>query len=93
MVNQHLLRDLTELGLWNEDIKNAIIANNGSIQNIEVGFSCILGMGGGQYLQIRYNIDILLGTIPAEVGKITLKSNGAEALSDEFLLKVTAMKR
>jgi hypothetical protein len=47
VVNQHLLRDLTELGLWNEDIKNAIIANNGSIQNIEVGFSYILGIWGG----------------------------------------------
>ncbi len=36
VVNQHLLRDLTELNLWNEDLKNAIISNNGSIQNIEV---------------------------------------------------------
>jgi len=34
VVNQHLLRDLTELGLWSEDLKNDIIANNGSIQNI-----------------------------------------------------------
>ena len=36
VVNQHLLRDLTELNLWNDDIKNAIIAANGSIQNIDV---------------------------------------------------------
>lgn len=36
VVNQHLLRDLTELNLWNDDIKAAIITNNGSIQNIEV---------------------------------------------------------
>ncbi|XP_046448198.1 ribonucleoside-diphosphate reductase large subunit-like [Daphnia pulex] len=35
VVNHHLLRDLTEGGLWNEDVKNGIIANNGSIQNID----------------------------------------------------------
>ncbi|XP_074649624.1 ribonucleoside-diphosphate reductase large subunit-like [Tubulanus polymorphus] len=35
IVNQHLLRDLTELGVWNMDLKNQIMANNGSIQNID----------------------------------------------------------
>ncbi|XP_049868519.1 ribonucleoside-diphosphate reductase large subunit [Pectinophora gossypiella] len=35
VVNHHLLRDLTEADLWNEDMKNLIIHNNGSIQNIE----------------------------------------------------------
>jgi len=35
VVNQHLLRDLTERNLWNDDIKNAIIAANGSIQNVK----------------------------------------------------------
>lgn len=35
VVNHHLLRDLTEAGLWDDDMKNLIIANNGSIQNIE----------------------------------------------------------
>ncbi|XP_072900521.1 ribonucleoside-diphosphate reductase large subunit isoform X2 [Hemitrygon akajei] len=35
VVNPHLLKDLTERGLWNEDMKNQIIAQNGSIQNIE----------------------------------------------------------
>ncbi|KAI9330570.1 ribonucleotide reductase [Zopfochytrium polystomum] len=34
VVNPHLLRDLTELGLWNEAMKNQIIAENGSIQRI-----------------------------------------------------------
>nr|NVI77097.1 ribonucleoside diphosphate reductase large subunit [Cucujiformia] len=34
VVNQHLLKDLTELGLWDETMKNQIIANYGSIQNI-----------------------------------------------------------
>jgi len=35
VVNQHLLRDLTELDLWDDDMKNQLIASNGSIQNIE----------------------------------------------------------
>ncbi|PAV57924.1 hypothetical protein WR25_23828 [Diploscapter pachys] len=34
IVNPHLLKDLVDLNLWNEDMKNMIIANNGSIQNI-----------------------------------------------------------
>ena len=34
VVNNHLLRDLTKLGLWNEEMKNQLIAANGSIQNI-----------------------------------------------------------
>lgn len=35
VVNHHLLRDLTEADLWDDDMKNLIIHNNGSIQNIE----------------------------------------------------------
>jgi len=35
IVNPHLLKDLTEMGVWNEAMKNTIIANNGSIANIE----------------------------------------------------------
>ncbi|EEB15136.1 Ribonucleoside-diphosphate reductase large chain, putative [Pediculus humanus corporis] len=35
VVNQHLLKDLTEIGLWNDEMKNTIIANGGSIQNID----------------------------------------------------------
>ena len=34
IVNQHLLKDLTELGIWNESMKNRIISDGGSIQNI-----------------------------------------------------------
>ena len=33
--NRHMIKDLNNLGLWNVDLKNRIIANNGSIQNIE----------------------------------------------------------
>ncbi|XP_047509637.1 ribonucleoside-diphosphate reductase large subunit [Pieris napi] len=35
VVNHHLLKDLTQADLWDEDMKNLIIHNNGSIQNIE----------------------------------------------------------
>lgn len=34
VVNKHLLKDLVELGLWDNDMKTKIIASNGSIQNI-----------------------------------------------------------
>ncbi|MCB0480935.1 MAG: ribonucleoside-diphosphate reductase subunit alpha [Flavobacteriales bacterium] len=35
VVNKHLLRDLVNLGIWNEGLKNKLIAGNGSIQNIK----------------------------------------------------------
>ncbi|GAB0497271.1 hypothetical protein MMPV_008595 [Pyropia vietnamensis] len=35
IVNQHLVKDLQGLGLWNADMKNDIIAANGSVQGIE----------------------------------------------------------
>ena len=35
IVNKHLLKDLIQLGLWNNSMKNKIIAANGSIQKIE----------------------------------------------------------
>ena len=35
LTNKYLMYDLLELGLWNEKMKNSIIANNGSVQNIE----------------------------------------------------------
>ena len=34
IVNKHLLQDLVQLGIWNEDLKQEIMRNNGSIQNI-----------------------------------------------------------
>ncbi len=34
IVNKYLLQDLVRLGLWNENMKNKIMASNGSIQNI-----------------------------------------------------------
>jgi ribonucleotide reductase alpha subunit len=35
IVNKHLLRELTSMGIWNDSIRNRIIADRGSVQNIE----------------------------------------------------------
>ena len=35
VVNKHLLEDLVERGLWNEDMKQELMRNNGSVQNID----------------------------------------------------------
>ncbi len=35
VVNKHLLEDLYKLGIWNEELKQEIMRNNGSIQAIE----------------------------------------------------------
>ena len=34
VINKHLLEDLVKLGLWNQDMKEMLMLNNGSIQNI-----------------------------------------------------------
>jgi ribonucleoside-diphosphate reductase alpha chain len=34
VVNKHLMKDLIRLGLWNDGMKNRLIAANGSVQNI-----------------------------------------------------------
>ena len=36
LANKYLIRELTELGMWNERIKNNIILNKGSIQYIDI---------------------------------------------------------
>ena len=35
VVNKHLLEDLVDRGLWNEDMKEELMRNNGSVQSIE----------------------------------------------------------
>merc|ERR1711972_958653 len=35
-VNRHLLRDLIERKLWNEELRTQLIANNGSVQHLEL---------------------------------------------------------
>ena len=34
IINKHLMKELIDLNLWNEDVKNSIISNNGSIQSL-----------------------------------------------------------
>tara|TARA_B110000879_G_C11166142_1_gene511330 strand:- start:776 stop:3142 length:2367 start_codon:yes stop_codon:yes gene_type:complete len=36
LANKYLMHDLLKLDLWNENIKNNIIANNGSIQHLDI---------------------------------------------------------
>lgn len=36
VVNKYLVEDLTKLGLWTRELKDTIIANDGSIQNIDI---------------------------------------------------------
>ena len=36
VVNQHLLSDLTELGLWDPELKNSLIGNNGSVADLDI---------------------------------------------------------
>ena len=36
VINKYLVEDLVRLGLWSKELKDTIIANDGSIQNIEI---------------------------------------------------------
>ncbi|QXP60999.1 ribonucleoside-diphosphate reductase subunit alpha [Olleya sp. HaHaR_3_96] len=36
VVNKHLLEDLVDLGLWNDDLKNEIMRANGSVQDVAI---------------------------------------------------------
>jgi ribonucleotide reductase alpha subunit len=36
LVNKYLMKELLDLGLWNEQIKNNIIANKGSVQQLSI---------------------------------------------------------
>ena len=47
IVNKYLMRELIDIKMWNEQIKNTIIANNGSIQQIE---------GIPQHIKDKYKI-------------------------------------
>ena len=35
VTNKHMVRDLEEAGLWNSEVRNAVMKSNGSIQNID----------------------------------------------------------
>ena len=34
-INKHLLKDLINLNIWNEDLRHRLVAEKGSVQNIE----------------------------------------------------------
>lgn len=36
VVNKHLLRDLTQRGLWNASLRNQIMADQGSVQRLDI---------------------------------------------------------
>jgi ribonucleoside-diphosphate reductase alpha chain len=36
VINKYLVEDLVKLGIWSKDLKDTIIANDGSIQNIDI---------------------------------------------------------
>jgi ribonucleoside-diphosphate reductase alpha chain len=36
VVNKHLLEDLVKRGLWNEELKQQLMRNNGSVQNLDI---------------------------------------------------------
>jgi ribonucleoside-diphosphate reductase alpha chain len=36
VVNKHLLHDLVDLGLWNETMKQELMRNNGSVQDLDI---------------------------------------------------------
>jgi len=36
IVNEHLLRELVDIGLWTPELKDSIIANNGSVQHLDI---------------------------------------------------------
>ncbi|MCI10002.1 ribonucleoside-diphosphate reductase large subunit-like, partial [Trifolium medium] len=62
VVNKHLLRDLTEMGLWNPLLKNKIISANGSVQNLSEIPDKLKGIYKYQRFKLEQvkNVDILL---------------------------------
>ena len=60
-MNQHLLKDLTELGLWDETMKHKLIAYGGSVQvrALAVETEGWVGGGGSGKCYIHYASKIL----------------------------------
>ena len=36
VVNKHLMNDLTTIGMWSDEVKNNIIENKGSVQQVQL---------------------------------------------------------
>ncbi|KAK2170567.1 hypothetical protein LSH36_2g14092 [Paralvinella palmiformis] len=51
IVNHHLLKNLTELGLWTDGMKNELIANGGSIQGLKTGMYYLRTKPAAQAIQ------------------------------------------
>jgi ribonucleoside-diphosphate reductase alpha chain len=85
-LNKHLVQELLSLNLWNENIKNKIIRDNGSIQNIdsipdnikniyktvwEIGNKPIINMAAGRGKYICQSQSLNLFLAEPEYNKIT----------------------
>jgi ribonucleotide reductase alpha subunit len=58
IVNKYLINDFEKLGIWSEDLKNEIIVNEGSIQNIN--FNNYLDLEDKNYLKKVKRIEHLI---------------------------------
>lgn len=86
VVNKHLLKDLVELGLWDDNMKGKLIAANGSVQNLveipqhikdlyktvwEVSQKTILDMAADRGAYICQSQSLNIHMQEANFGKIT----------------------
>jgi ribonucleoside-diphosphate reductase alpha chain len=53
MVNKYLMKDFIDLGIWNERVKNNIIANRGSIQQLS---ETLFPAGKAEHIKNKYKI-------------------------------------
>lgn len=86
LVNQHLVRDLIKLGMWNPSMKNNIVAHRGSVQDIptipeelrelyktvwEIKQRCILDMAADRGAFIDQSQSVNIHLADVTVGKLT----------------------
>jgi ribonucleoside-diphosphate reductase alpha chain len=86
VVNKYLLRDLIELNLWNEEVKNQLIKTNGSVQHIdqipqnlkelyktvwEISPACILDMSADRGAYICQSQSLNVHISDPTLGKLT----------------------
>lgn len=86
VINKYLISDLIEANIWNSDLKNKIIANNGSVQNIaeipddikriykniwEIGNKAIIDMSADRGKYICQSQSLNLFMAEPEFNKIT----------------------
>ncbi|CAD5291204.1 MULTISPECIES: ribonucleoside-diphosphate reductase subunit alpha [unclassified Imperialibacter] len=86
VVNKHLLKDLIKLNLWSEDMKNQLMGENGSIQNIagipddikelyktvwEISQKTILEMAGDRGPYICQSQSLNIHMLNPNFGKLT----------------------